>query len=116
MVLLFQIYLLFLEIVMKDNGNISELLKQSYFWDIDISQGKTVSTRLIVERIFTLGTLAEVALLLKYFGKKEVEKVLFNLNYLDSKTLNFVSKYFGKPKKTFKCYIRKQLMPQLWNY
>lgn len=100
---------------MKGNVNISELLKRSYFWDIDISPGKTVSTRLIVERIFTLGTLAEVAVLLKYFGKDEVEKVLINLNYLDSKTLNFVSKYFGMSKKRFKCYIRKQLMPQLWN-
>ena len=101
---------------MEDNGNISELLKQSYFWDIDISPGKPVSARLIIERIFTLGTLAEVTLLVKYFGKEEVEKVLINLNYLDSKTLNFVSKFFNKPKKKFKCYIRKQSMPQLWNY
>lgn len=101
---------------MKDKGNISELLKQSYLWDVDIAPGKPVSTRLIVERIFTLGTLAEVALLLKYFGKEEVEKVLLNLNYIDSKTLNFASKFFGKSKKTFKCYIRKQLIPQLWNY
>ena len=101
---------------MKDNGNISELLKQRYFWDVDMAPGNPVSTRLIVERVFTLGTLAEVALLLKYFGKEEVRKVLINLNYLDSKTLNFASKFFGKSKKTFKCYIRKQLMPQLWNY
>ena len=101
---------------MKDKGNISELLKQSYLWDVDITPGKPVSTRLIVERIFTLGTLAEVALLLKYFGKEEVEKVLLNLNYIDSKTLNFASKFFGKSKKTFKCYIRKQSIPQLWNY
>jgi hypothetical protein len=100
---------------MKDKGNISELLKQSYFWDVDITPGKTISTRLIVERIFTLGTLAEVALLLRYFGKEKVEEVLINLNYIDSKTLNFVSKYFGKSKRKFKCYIRKQSMPQLWN-
>lgn len=101
---------------MNDKGNISELLKKTYFWDVDITPGKTIPARLIVERIFTLGTLAEVALLLKYFGKDEVEKVLINLNYLDSKTLNFASKYFGKSKKRFKCYIRKQLMPQFWNY
>lgn len=101
---------------MKDKGNISELLKKTYFWDVDITPGKTIPARLIVERIVTLGTLAEVAMLLKYFGKEEVEKILINLNYLDSKTLNFVSKYFGKSKKRFKCYIRKQLMPQFWNY
>ncbi len=101
--------------VMQEFGNISGLLKRSYFWDVDITPGKTVSTRLVVERIFSLGTLDEVALLIKFFGKDEVEQVLINLNYLDPKTLNFASKFFNKPKKSFKCYIRKQLTPQLWN-
>ena len=100
---------------MQDTGHIPELIKQSYFWDIDLTPGKSISTRLIVERIFTLGTLAEVALLIKYFGKEDVENVLINLNYLDPKTLNFASKFFNKPKKSFKCYLRKQLTPQLWN-
>ena len=100
---------------MIESEDISSLLKRSYFWDVDITPGKTVSTRLIVERIFSLGNLAEVALLIKYFGRAEVEQVLINLNYLDPKTLNFASKFFNKPKKSFKCYIRKQLTPQLWN-
>jgi hypothetical protein len=100
---------------MQETGNISGLLKRSYFWDIDITPGKTVSTRLIIERIFSLGTLAEVALLLEYFGRKEVEEILMNLNYLDPKTLNFASAFFKKSKKRFKCYTRKQSMPQLWN-
>lgn len=100
---------------MIKSEDISPLLKRSYFWDIDINPGKTVSTRLIVERIFSLGNLAEVALLIKYLGKKEVEQVLVNLNYLDPKTLNFASKFFNKPKKSFKCYIRKQLNPLYWN-
>ena len=100
---------------MQDTVHIPELIKQSYFWDIDLTPGKSISTRLIVERIFTLGTLAEVALLIKYFGKEDVENVLINLNYLDPKTLNFASKFFNKSKKSFKCYIRKQLTPQLWN-
>jgi hypothetical protein len=100
---------------MTESKDISALFKRSYFWDVDITPGITLSTRLIVERIFSLGTLAEVALLIKYFGKKEVEQVIINLNYLDPKTLNFASKFFNKPKKSFKCYIRKQLIPQLWN-
>jgi hypothetical protein len=101
---------------MMDKGNISELLNKTYFWDVDITPGKTIPARLIIERVFTLGNLPEVVLLLKYFGKEEVEKVLINLNYLDSKTLNFASKFFGRSKKRFKCYIRKRLVPQTWNY
>lgn len=99
---------------MKDAGNITEVLKKSYFWDVDISPGKAVSKRLIIERIFSLGTLAEVALLIRYYGEEEVERILVELNYIDPKTLNFLSKYFRRSKKTFKCYKRKQLMQQHW--
>jgi hypothetical protein len=99
-----------------EKDSITGLLKQRYFWDVDTGAGKTVSKRLIIERIFSFGTLAEMALLLRYYGEEEVERILINLNYIDPKTLNFASKYFGKSKKVFKCYIRKQLIPQHWNY
>ncbi len=100
---------------MNEKFDIKSLLKQSYFWDIDFRSGKTVSKRLIIERVLSLGTLDELTLLLNYYGREEVEKILMNLNYIDPKTLNFASKYFGRSKKTFKCYTRKQLIPQHWN-
>jgi len=100
---------------MNRKKNISDILKQSYFWDVDIKPGKPVSKRLVIERIFSLGTLDEVAFVLRYYGKKEVEKTLLDLNYMDPKTLNFVSKYFGRSKTEFRCYIKRQSMPQFWN-
>jgi len=100
---------------MESKKDISGILKQSYFWDVDIRPGRDVSKRLVIERIFSLGTLDEVAFLIGYYGKEEVEKTLLNLNYLEPRTLNFVSEYFGRSKTEFKCYTRKQLMPQLWN-
>jgi hypothetical protein len=101
--------------VREGEESITSLLRKAYFWDVDITPGKTVSKRLVIERIFCLGTLTEIALVLQFYGKEEVEKTLCNLNYIDPKTLNFVSKYFGRSKKTFNCYTRKQLIPQLWN-
>jgi hypothetical protein len=101
--------------VTEEKDSITSLLRQAYFWDVDFGSRKAVSKRLIVERILSMGTLAEMALLIRYYGEEEVEKVLINLNYIDPKTLNFVSKHFGRSKKTFKCYTRKQLIPQLWN-
>jgi hypothetical protein len=100
---------------MNSKKDISGILKQCYFWDVDIRSGKNVSKRLVIERIFSLGTLDEVALLIGYYGKEEVEKTLLNLNYMDPRTLNFVSEYFSRSKTEFKCYTRKQLIPQLWN-
>jgi len=100
---------------MKRVKDISDILKQGYFWDIDIKPGKAVSKRLVIERVFSLGTLNEVAFVLRYYGKKDSEKILLDLNYMDPKTLNFVSKYFDRSKTEFRCYIKKQSIPQLWN-
>jgi hypothetical protein len=102
--------------VVEDKENIEDILKRSYFWDVDITHGKAVSKRLIIERIISFGTLAEMVFLFRYYGRDEVEKVLLNLNYIDPKTLNFVSKYFNKSKKEFRCYTRKQLTLQHWNF
>ena len=101
---------------MDKKVDITDLIKQKYFWDVDITPGKPVSKRLIIERIFSYGTLSEINLLLRYYGEVEVKETLLNLNYLNKKTLNFASKYFGKSKKEFKCYTRKQLMNLHWDF
>jgi hypothetical protein len=97
--------------------NLLEDIKPQYFWDVDFSkldiQG---SKRLIIERVFTLGNINEINLLIGHYGKKEIVSVLENINYLDAKTLNFVSKLFRISKKHFKCYSRKQLMAGYWNF
>ena len=101
---------------MEEKVNITPLIKQKYFWDVEFTPGKPVSKRLIIERIFSYGTLSEINLLLKYYGEEEVKNTLLNLNYLNKKTLNFASKYFGISKKEFKCYTRKQLMNLHWDF
>ncbi len=105
-----------LNMILKEKDALEGLFRRSYFWDVDIGGGKAIPERLVIERIFSLGSLAEIALVVRYFGKKEVKKTLCNLNYIDHKTLNFISKLFGIPKREFRCYIRKQSIPQHWNY
>jgi len=101
---------------MNTRMDLRKYLRPQYFWDVDISDnGNHISKRLIIERVFIFGNLKEIKFLIDYYGKKEIVEELCNLNYLDPKTLNFASKLFNKPKKSFRCYTRKQLMTQLWN-
>ena len=101
---------------MKTQIDLIKSLRPQYFWDIDISDNEIhISRRLIVERAFILGNPGEIKHLINYYGKKVIIEELCNLNYLDPKTLNFISKLFDKPKKSFRCYKRKQLMIQYWN-
>jgi hypothetical protein len=91
-------------------------LKSHYFWDVDLSKLQDEKgKRLIIERIINMGTLSEIMLLQERYGLDEVRRVLRNLNYIDPKTLNFISKLYNLPKKNFRCYTRKQLKPQHWN-
>lgn len=97
--------------------NISKDLKPQYFWDVDIKVLDTIrSKRLIIERVFAMGSSKEINLVIKYYGTGEVIDVLKNLNYIDPKTLNFVSKLFKISLQSFKCYTRKQLRHQHWDY
>ena len=92
-------------------------INNTYFWDIDIKTLDEIkSKRLIIERVANLGNLEEIKLLLNHYGKKELIKTICELNYLDSKTLNFFSLVFNIPKSKFKCFTRKQSQVQHWNF
>ncbi len=94
-----------------------EQINKVYFWDTDFNQlDETQSKRLIIERIMNYGNLHEIELIKAVYGMKEILSTLCNLNYIDAKTLNFISLMFHIPKSKFKCYTRKQLTRQPWSY
>ena len=101
---------------MNIHTSILDKINPGYFWDINKSKLSEVrSKRLIIERVFSLGTITEINYLIKFYGKNEVVKIIKSINYLDPKTFNFAVKLFNQPKKEFACYSRKQSTPQLWN-
>lgn len=94
-----------------------EQLNKAYFWDVDIAKmDEEKSKRLIIERVMNYGNLSEIRLVKSFYGLKEVKSTLCQLNYIDPKTLNFISLLFDVPKTKFKCYTKKQLAHQPWNY
>lgn len=100
---------------MNKKLNICRDLKKEYFWDVNIEKLEVDSSRrLIIERVFTLGSVEEMLLVIDYYGEEEVKKVLTSLNYIDPRSLNFVSKIFNLPLKSFKCYSRRQLHPMFY--
>ncbi|MFO7852394.1 MAG: DUF6922 domain-containing protein [Bacteroidota bacterium] len=101
---------------MEKRFNILGELRKNYFWDVNFEKlDPELSKRLIIERVFTLGEAGEIMMIINYYGEEVIIDVLKNLNYLDPKTLNFASKFFNLPLQSFKCYKRKQLIPQYWD-
>jgi len=102
---------------MIEQLNILKDLSPQYFWDVNVNNLDLIrSKRLIIERVFVMGTSKEILLVINYYGNRVVVGVLKSLNYIDPKTLNFVSKLFYISLESFKCYSRKQLNPQHWSY
>jgi hypothetical protein len=94
-----------------------EQLNKAYFWDVDITQiDDEKSKRLIIERVINYGNLQEIKLIKEFYGVEVITSALCKLNYIDPKTLNFISLLFKIPKSKFKCYTRRQLTNQPWNY
>lgn len=92
-------------------------LNEACFWDVDITKlDEQKSKRLIIERIIQFGNLNEIRLIKQFYGVETVISTLCQLNYIDPKTLNFVSLLFQTPKTKFRCYTRAQSMSQHWNY
>jgi hypothetical protein len=90
--------------------------KPHLFWDVDVSElDPEASKRLIIQGVFTRGSLKDMHTVISNYGQNEVVEVLCTLNYLEPKTLNFVSKLFNTPKDKFRCYTRKQSSPQHWS-
>jgi GTP:adenosylcobinamide-phosphate guanylyltransferase len=92
-----------------DESDIKSVFKKKYFWDTDLaSLDPDESRRLIIDRVFSMGSVEDVREVINYYGQEGVVEVLCDLPYLDPKTLNFVSVIFNIPREQFKCHQRRQ--------
>ena len=91
-------------------------LRKELFWDIDFDNLNIEKhKRLIIERVITLGELDEFHYILMIYGKHVIKQIIMELGYLDPKTMNFVTTYFGMSKKQLRCYTKKLSVQQHWN-
>lgn len=101
---------------MKTSSDLLNKLDKRYFWDIDVGNlDPKKSKQIIIERIFQLGDIDDMKAIMVFYGEDVTLDVLRNLNYLDPKTLNLVSKLFNEPRENFRCHKRKLSIPQHWN-
>jgi hypothetical protein len=101
---------------MSQKQDILKDLHPQYFWDTDLNKlDSDRSRRLIIERVFSLGSFREIKIVINRYGNREVVSVLKNLKYIDPKTLNFISLFFKEPLDSFRCYKNRQLSRQHWD-
>ena len=85
----------------KRKPNLSKYL----FWDTN-KRKLNYETRasFILERVFTMGMQEDEWKVVKYYGKERIRQEVVKCKALDRKTLNYLSVFYGIPKKEFACY------------
>ena len=82
-------------------------LSKYLFWDIDIHKLNYESRApFILERVFTMGMQEDEWAVNEYYGKDRIKKEVVKCQSLDKKTLNYLSVFYGIPKKEFACYTK----------
>jgi hypothetical protein len=83
-------------------------VNERIFWDINIAKLDYDRDKLLItERALIKGTEEDEFALYEYYGKENMKKILMEVTYLDSITIEYVSQIFNIPKEKMKCYIKK---------
>jgi hypothetical protein len=92
-------------------------LSNNLFWDIDLRHfDENKNRRIIIERVFSMGDLSDIKTIIQFYGIEIIKLEIVNAGFLDNKTLNWASNFLDIPKTKFKCFAKKQLLQEHWNF
>jgi len=93
----------------KDKEYIKEF-SSHMFWDVDISKLDVKRDfEYIIERICVYGLEKDEILMYKLYPIRKIKKVVMNMDFIPSNSLNYISYVLGIKKEKFKCYGKKPL-------
>jgi len=70
----------------------------------------------VIARILERGDVEDIRQGCRYYGDEKVSEVILNAKYLPLHTIHFASAIIDKPLNGFRCYILRQLTPELFPY
>ena len=95
---------------------IPHLGKQA-FWNTNMeSIDYHKHARFVVEKIVERGTHQDFINLLNFYGFEEVKQLVLKASWLSKMSINFCCTLFRVEPTDFKCYEKKQLNQQHWNF
>ncbi len=101
---------------MKAQQNKPDLSSQA-FWDVDMNKiDYEKNARFVVEKVIDRGTHQDFKTILKFYGKNQVRELALKANWLSNISINFCCKLFDLQPQDFKCYEKKQLNREHWNF
>jgi hypothetical protein len=92
-------------------------LSKKAFWDTNMeSIDYSKHARFVVEKVVERGTHEDFINLLNFYGFEEVKQLVLRASWLSDVSINYCCTLFGVEPTDFKCYEKKQLNQQHWNF
>lgn len=102
---------------MQDLNQHKPNLSRQAFWDVDMARiDYTKNARYVVEKVIERGKHRDFLELLKFYGFEGVKSLAINANFLSDISMNFCCKLFDLQPTDFKCYEKKLLNKEHWNF
>ncbi len=93
------------------------ILSKQAFWDVDMDKiDYKKNARYIVEKVIERGKAEDFDNLLKFYGFVKVRDFALQALWLSDISINFCCVLFKVKPTDFKCYEKKQLNRQHWDF
>lgn len=98
-------------------GKKKPIFEKRIFWDVDFEHiDYDAKANYVIERVFERGDVEDIRQCRRYYGDEKVATALLKAKYLPLHTIHFASAVIDKPINEFRCYILRQLNPELFPY
>ncbi len=92
-------------------------ISRTAFWDVDFDKiDFDKKSAYVIGKVFNYGLASDIFSVLKYYSKNRVKKEIITVSDLSNRTISLCCAIFNLRPTDFKCYERKQLTRELWNY
>jgi hypothetical protein len=93
------------------------ILNKRIFWDVNFEAlDYDIRANFVIERVFERGDVEDIRQCRRYYGDEKVTEALLKAKFLPLHTIHFASAIIDKPLQDFRCYILRQLNPELFPY
>jgi len=87
------------------------------FWDVNFEKlDYDAKANFVIERVFERGDVDDIRQCRRYYGDEKVRTVLLNAKYLPLDRIYLASAVIDEPIEKFRCYILRQLNPEIFPY
>lgn len=93
------------------------IFEKRIFWDVNFDElDYNAKAGFVIERVFERGDVEDIRQCRRYYGDEKVHDVLLSVKYLSEPRLYLASAVISEPLNAFRCYILRQLNPELYPY